>query len=63
VEGGILGDDYEDKELSSLSFKEWFMMNHINKSLFGFNTVWLMDKAVMIAGLEAKVTELKAQLV
>jgi hypothetical protein len=56
---GILGNDFEEKELSSLSYKEWFMMNHIMRSLIGFNTNWLMDKEVMIAGLEAKLAELK----
>jgi hypothetical protein len=56
---GILGNDFEEKELSSLSYKEWFMMNHIMGSLIGFNTNWLMDKEVMIAGLEAKLAKLK----
>jgi hypothetical protein len=56
---GILGDDFEKKELSSLSSKEWFMVNHIMGRLFGFNTNWLMDEEVMIAGLKAKLAELK----
>jgi hypothetical protein len=56
---GILGDDFEHKELSSLSYKEWFMVDHIMRSLLGFNTSWLMDKEIMIAGLEAKLAELK----
>jgi hypothetical protein len=56
---GILGNDFEEKELSSLSSKEWFMVNYIMGELFGFNTNWLMDKEVMIAGLTAKLAELK----
>ena len=56
---GILGDDYDEKELSSLSQKEWFMLNHIMGRLIEFNTNWLMDKEVMITGLEAKLAELK----
>jgi len=54
-----LSDDFKGKELSSLSSKEWFMVNHIMGHLFGFNTGWLMDKEVMIAGLETKLKELK----
>ena len=56
---GVLSDDFEEKELSSLSSKEWFMVNHIIEHLFGFNTGWVIDKEVMIAGLEAKLKELK----
>jgi hypothetical protein len=56
---GILGNDFEEKELSSLSSKEWFIVNHIMGQLFGFTTNWLMEKNVMIAGLEAKLAELK----
>jgi len=59
LDRGILGTDVENEELQSLSDKEWFKLDHVMAALFGYNTSWLMNKEVMIAGLEAKLAELK----
>jgi hypothetical protein len=37
LDRGILGNNFKEKKLSSLSSKEWFMMNHVIESLLGFN--------------------------
>ena len=46
----------------SISDKEWFKMDHIMASLLGYDTSWLMYKEAMIAGLEAKLAELKEEV-
>jgi len=62
VDKGVLGQDKENRELYSISDKEWFKMDHIMASLLGYDTSWLMYKEAMIAGLEAKLAELKEEV-
>ena len=62
VDKGVLGQYKENRELYSISDKEWFKMNHIMASLLGYDTSWLMYKEAMIAGLEAKLAELKEEV-
>lgn len=58
---GIIGKGVGDATWTrSLTAKEWFKMDHVMGSLFGFNTGWLMEKKEMIAGLKAKLAELEA---
>jgi hypothetical protein len=59
MDRGIIGKELENKDLKTLADKEWFKLDHVMGNLFGFNTNWLMDKEVMIAGLEAKLAQLK----
>jgi hypothetical protein len=62
VNRGILGKGVGDATwMRSLTAKEWFKMDHIMGSLFGFNTSWLMEKKDMIAGLKAKLAELEEE--
>jgi hypothetical protein len=62
VDRGILGKDVGDGlECRSLSDREWFKVDHIMCQLFGFNTNWLLDRDVFVAGLEAKLLQLREE--
>ena len=58
MDRGILDVRNEDPSLRTLSKEEWFKLDHIMASLFGYNTSWLLDPMKMKTGLLAAYNKL-----
>ena len=58
IDRGILDVRNEDPSLRTLSKEEWFKLDHIMASLFGYNRSWLLDPMEMKAGLLAAYNKL-----
>jgi len=52
VKTNIFEKELEHSNLKSLFDKKWFKLDYVIGALYSFNTGWLIDKDIIIAGLK-----------